>query len=177
MSEYLRRQTQPDPLDQLLNRFIKEADMEVRGMYANFWLRTIARLVDTALMVAVAYSIYYSCVGFILRDNPVNGQLIVDRLEDAVPALALMIWVLMYSPLMEATGGTVGKRLVGIRLVDEKTLKTPDFRYCMARTWVYLVLFVLAVIPSVISCLAVWVTPKRQTWHDKLSGMVVIKRK
>jgi len=83
---------------------------------------------------------------------------------------------LLYSPLMEATGGTVGKRLAGIRLVDDKTLETPDFRYCMARTWIYLVLFVLAILPSVISCLAVLVTHKRQAWHDKLSGTVVIKR-
>src|SRR5687768_16831049 len=125
MSEHLRRQTQPDPLDQLLSRFIREADMEVRGMYANFWLRTAARLVDTSLMVGIAYAIYYSFVGLILRDNPTNGQLIVDRLEDAVPALSLMLWVLVYSPLMEATGGTLGKRLVGIRLVDEKTHETP----------------------------------------------------
>jgi uncharacterized RDD family membrane protein YckC len=176
MSEQTRRPTSPDPLDQLLNRIYREADLEARGAYANFWLRTAARLVDTALMVSVAYAIYYSFVGMILQDNPINGQLIVDRLEDAVPALSLMIWVLVYSPVMEATGGTLGKRLVGIRLVDEKTLETPAFRYCMARTWVYLVLFVLAVVPSVIACLAVWVTPKRQAWHDKLSGMVVIKR-
>ena len=176
MSEQLRRQTSPDPLDQLLNRIYREADLEARGAYASFWLRAGARLVDTALMVGVAYGIYLSFVGIILRDNPTNGQMIVDRLEDAVPALALMIWVLLYSPVMEATGGTLGKRIFGIRLVDEKTLTTPAFRYCMARTWVYLVLFVLAVVPSVIACLAVLVTPKRQAWHDKLSGMVVIKR-
>ena len=177
MSEQIRRPAQPDPLDQLLSRFIRDADMEVRGMYANFWLRAAARLIDTVLMVAIAYGIYVSFIDLILRDNPTNGQLIVDRLKDAVPALALMIWVLVYSPLMEATGGTLGKRIVGIRLVDDKTHETPDFRYCMARTWVYLVLFVLAIVPSIVSCLAVWVTPKRQTWHDKLTGMVVIKRK
>ena len=176
MSEHLRRPTQPDPLDQLLNRIYREATLEADNAYANFWLRVAARLVDTALMVGVSYAIFYSAVGFILRDNPSSGPYIVDRLEDAVPALALMIWVLLYSPLMEATGGTVGKRLAGIRLVDDKTLETPDFRYCMARTWIYLVLFVLAILPSVISCLAVLVTHKRQAWHDKLSGTVVIKR-
>lgn len=177
MSEQLRRSTSPDPLDQLLNRIYREADLEARGAYASFLLRVAARAVDTALMVGLAYGIYYSLVGFIMTDNPTNGQYIADRLKEAVPALALMMWVLVYSPIMEATGGTVGKRIVGIRLVDEKTLVTPAFRYCMARTWVYLVLFVLAIVPSVISCLAVLVTPKRQTWHDKLTGMVAIKRK
>lgn len=177
MSEQTRRSTSPDPLDQLLSRIYREADLEARGAYANFWLRTAARAVDTALMVGLAYAIYYSLVGFILKDNPTNGPYIVDRLKEAVPALSLMMWVLVYSPLMEATGGTVGKRLVGIQLVDEKTLETPAFRYCMARTWVYLVLFVLAIVPSVVGCLAVLVTPKRQAWHDKLTGMVAVKRK
>jgi len=177
MSEQTRRSTSPDPLDQLLSRIYREADLEARGAYANVWLRTAARAVDTALMVGLAYGIYYAFEGFILRNNPDNGRYIVDNLKDAVPALALMIWVLVYSPLMEATGGTLGKRLVGIKLVDEKTLATPDFRYCMARTWVYLVLFCLAIVPSVVACLAVLVTPKRQAWHDKLTGMVAIKRK
>jgi uncharacterized RDD family membrane protein YckC len=177
MSEQLRRPAQPDPLDQLLNRFLREADLETKGKYASFWLRVVARLVDTAIVLAVAYAIYYSFVGVIREDNTINADYIINNLKQAVPALALMIWVLVYSPIMEATGGTIGKRIVGIKLVDEKTLQTPDFRYCMARTWVYLVLVVLAVIPAVIACLAVFVSPKRQAWHDRLTGMVAIKRK
>ena len=54
--------------------------------------------------------------------------------------------------------------------------RTPPTVHELPLFAVYLVLFVLAIVPSVIACLAVWVTPKRQAWHDKLTGMVVVKR-
>lgn len=175
MSE-LRKSTSPDPIDQLLSRIYREAVMEVRGQYANFWLRVIARLIDTAIVLGVAFATYYSFLDFIRADNPHNADYIASRLLDAVPAFALMLWVLLYSPVMESTGGTVGKRIVGIQLVKAKNNQVPEFRYCMARTWIYLVLFVLAIVPSVVACLAVLVTPKRQAWHDRIMDLVVIHR-
>jgi uncharacterized RDD family membrane protein YckC len=77
---------------------------------------------------------------------------------------------------LESTGGTVGKRILGIQLVSEKTYHLPAFRFCFGRTWLYLVFVVLAVIPSILACLAVLISDKKQAWHDKMTGMVCIIR-
>jgi uncharacterized RDD family membrane protein YckC len=101
---------------------------------------------------------------------------IVKSVEQAMPAFALMFWVIIYSPLMEATGGTVGKRLMRIQLVDLNSRTTPLFRMCMARSWIYLVLVTIAVIPAILSCLAFFVSDYHQTWHDKLTNMICVKK-
>ncbi len=166
----------PDTIDKLLNRIIKEAQMETTIRYATFSQRSMARMIDAALVLALAYIIQQFFVAFIKSDNIYNVEHILRSTDQAVPALALMLWVLVYSPAMESTGGTVGKRLLGIRLVSEKTYHLPAFRFCFGRTWLYLVFVVLAVIPSILACLAVLISDKKQAWHDKMTGMVCIIR-
>jgi uncharacterized RDD family membrane protein YckC len=164
----------PDPIDKLLNRIIKEAEMEANFQYASFVQRLIARLIDTAIVLSLSFIIQQSAVSFIKSDNLYNVEFILRSLDQAVPALAIMIWVLVYSPVMESTGGTLGKRIVGIQLLSEQTLQVPAFRFCFGRTWLYLVFIVLALIPSIVSGLAVLFSDKKQAWHDKMTGMVCV---
>ena len=172
------RSSTADPVDNLLNRILREANkMEEKVQYANFVERSIARIIDTAIILGIAYGIELLAKSFIINDNPNNVDIVLKGIHQAVPALALMIWVLLYSPIMEATGGSVGKRIMKIELIDEKELETPVFRNCMARTWIYLVFVVLAIAPAILTCLGMFLSDKKQTWHDKITGMVCIKKK
>ncbi len=164
----------PDPIDKLLNRIINEAEMEANIQYASFVQRLTARLIDTAIVLVLSYIIQQLAVAFIKTDNIYNVEFILRSLDQAVPALAIMMWVLVYSPVMESMGGTIGKRIVGIQLLSEKTLQIPAFRFCFGRTWLYLVFIVLAVVPSVICGLAVFFSDKKQAWHDKMTGLICI---
>lgn len=166
----------PDPIDKLLNRILKEAEMESTIRYATFGQRLAARLIDTAIVLAAAFIIQQLAVVVIKSDNAYNVEFILRSLDQAVPALAIMMWVLVYSPVMESTGGTVGKRIAGIRLISEKNYDVPAFRYCFGRTWLYLVFIVLALIPAVLSGVAMLFNNKKQAWHDKLSGMICIQK-
>jgi uncharacterized RDD family membrane protein YckC len=132
----------PDTIDKLLNRIIKEAKMETTIRYATFGQRSMARIIDAALVLALAYIIQQFFVAFIKSDNIYNVEHILRSTDQAVPALALMLWVLVYSPALESTG----------------------------------VFVVLAVIPSILACLAVLISDKKQAWHDKMTGMVCIIR-
>jgi uncharacterized RDD family membrane protein YckC len=166
----------PDPIDKLLSRILKEAEFESNIRYASFGQRLTARLIDTAILLSLAFLIEQMAVLFIKSDNLYNVEFILRSLDQAVPALAIMIWVLVYSPVMESTGGTIGKRIVGIRLLNENNFDIPAFRYCFGRTWLYLVFFVLAVVPSILSGLAVLFSDKKQAWHDKLTGMICVQK-
>ncbi len=168
---------QNDPVEKFLNHIIEEVEKETNPpVYASFLQRVISRLIDTAIILLITYSIQIVAFYFIKKDEIYNADYIMTGLSQAMPALAIMIWVLLYSPLMEASGGTVGKRIVGIKLVSEHTLGMPPYRNFMIRSWVYLVFIIIAVIPSILSCLAYFVSDKKQTWHDKLSEVVCIKK-
>jgi len=171
----ISQSAQPDPIDSLLEKISKEVWEEEKDHLATFLQRAIARIVDTAIVFAAAYGSQLLFVQFVKSDNAFNVDSLVRSVEQATPAFALMIWVLVYSPMLESTGGTLGKRLVRIQLVDLETRETPLFRMCMARSWIYLVFVVLAFVPALHSCLAFFVSDYRQTWHDKLTNMVCVK--
>lgn len=166
----------PDPIDKLLEKISKEADYEEKQQLATFLQRSVARIIDTAIVFGVAYAAQLLFVKFVRSDNTYNVDFIVKSIEQAMPAFALMVWVIIYSPLMESTGGTVGKRLMRIQLVDLNTRELPLFRMCMARSWIYLIFITLAIIPAVVSCLAFFISDYHQTWHDKLTNMICVRK-
>lgn len=168
--------TQPDPIDQLLEKISKEVKREEEQRLATFLQRAIARTIDTSIIIGISYGVQVLSVYFIKNDNPYNVNYIVSSVQQAMPAFALMMWVLLYSPVMESTGGTVGKRIVRIKLIDLETGKTPLFRMCAARSWIYLIFVVLALVPAVLSCLAYFISDYHQTWHDKLTNMICVKK-
>jgi len=166
---------QPDPIDTLLEKIAKEVAHEEQQP-ATFLQRAIARTVDTAIVFGFGYAAQLLFIEFVKKDNEFNIDFLVKSVEQAMPAFALMFWVLIYSPVMESTGGTLGKRLMRIRLVDLRTRETPAFRMCTARSWIYLVFVVLLFVPAIISCLAFFVSDYHQTWHDKLTNMICVKK-
>ena len=168
--------TQPDSIDKLLTKIMKEAEQELQPMkYASFFQRTIARLVDMAIVTALAIGTGYLAFNFIRQNTPEEAAYIINGLQQALPAFGIMLWVTLYSPLMESTGGTIGKRIMGIKMVnDDAEHKNPRFLTCAARAWVYLVFIMLLVIPAIASCIYVLFNDKKMTFHDKMFNMVCL---
>lgn len=195
--------TNTDAIDELLNRVAIEAEAEYAPNYATFFQRAIARTVDTALMFGLAYGFQKLMMGFIISDNNINLGFVIDSVKEATPAFALMIYSMIYSPIMEATGGTVGKRLVRIKLVEAGKPNMAPFRNYMSRSVIYLLFVVLSApflmtletlfkeptlthiltsaiaicfAPSFVSCLAFFISNHHQTWHDKISNVMCVKK-
>ena len=183
-----------DPIETLLEKISKEAEQEEKQRLATFLQRSVARVIDTAVVVGVAYGAQLLFVKFAKSDNTYNVAFLVKSIEQAMPAFALIVWAMVYSPVMESMGGTLGKRLMRIQLVDLNTRTLPQFRYCMARSWIYLVFVVLSFFPvtlstspfsfvligfgpAVLSCLAFFISDYHQTWHDKLTNMICVKKR
>ena len=168
--------TQPDPIDQLLAKISKEVKQEEDQKLATFFQRAVARTIDTAIILGIGYGSQVLSIYLIKKGEPYNVDFIAKSVQETMPAFALMIWVLLYSPIMESTGGTVGKRIMRIKLVDLNTGQTPYFRMCAARSWIYLIFVVLALVPAILSCLAFFVSDYHQTWHDKLTNIICVKK-
>ena len=64
-------------------------------------------------------------------------------------------------------GKSIGKALLGIRVVDERTLRPPDLTHAFLRWW----------LPNLLPPLLVWVTwdKRRQGIHDKAAETLVIR--
>lgn len=121
--------------------------------YGSFWVRFGGWLIDSIVIAAV------------------SGILAIAGGSTA-SFLGLAIGIGYYVGL-NAHGGTLGKRAVGLRLESDKTGE--DIGYGAA-----LVRYVVAIASAVVLFLGYfWVIwdDKNQTWHDKAAGSVVVRTK
>lgn len=140
-----------------------------RRQLAGFWLRVAATLVDVVVgLVAFA--------ALVLLVPPVVDAVAPDApgwVVGAVVAGVLALGALLYDVLMTAgVGGTLGKRAAGIevRADDGARLESgPALGRSVGR--------VLSV--AVVGLGLLWVAwdGRKQAWHDKLVGALVVKRR
>jgi len=141
---------------------------ETQYEYAGFWARVGAALIDTVLvsfltipLVMWVYGAEYGTGGGMFFQGPADTVISL-----ALPAIAVIaFWV--------ARGATPGKMAISAQVVDARTGRTPSAGQSVVR---YLGYYVSAV-PFLLGLLWVGIDPKKQGWHDKLAGTVVIRRK
>ena len=151
--------------------------------YAGFWLRVVASLVDT-LWVLLLLSPLAALLGP-ARELPLD-ELLADASQPALATLAgalvpsggeLIVWVLVPALLVLAfwdrKAATPGKMLIGAKIVDARTGGMPTRRQLLLRYLGYL----LASMPFGLGLLWVGIDPRKQGWHDKLAGTVVVRTK
>ena len=135
--------------------------------YAGFWIRVWASLIDTVLVGALLFPILTAVYGRAYWDSSKLVQGPVDFLLSWVaPAIAVVLfWV--------ARQATPGKMAIGARIVDAKTGGKATNGQLVVR---YLGYYVSA-IPLFLGLLWVAFDARKQGWHDKLAGTVVVRRK
>jgi uncharacterized RDD family membrane protein YckC len=135
--------------------------------YAGFWVRVGATLLDTLLIVLVSVPLLVSIYGWAYFDASQTGMIagIADFLISWVgPAVAVILFWLYKQ-------ATPGKMLVSIKVVDAKTGNALSVGQSIGR---YLGYFV-STLPLGIGLLWVAVDSKKQGWHDRLAGTVVVR--
>ena len=134
--------------------------------YVGFWLRVWASLIDTVLVAAITLPILGLVYGrrYFLAGSLVHGpaDFVISWL---LPALAIMV-------LWHTKSATPGKMAIGAKVVDEHTGAAPSVGQCVIR---YLGYFV-SMLPLFLGMLWVGIDAKKQGWHDKLAGTVVVRR-
>jgi len=133
--------------------------------YVGFWPRVGAALIDTVLLCAILYPVLTWIYGgeYWLDPQLVKGP--VDFLLSWVlPAIA----VVMFWTYRQATPG---KMAISARIVDARTGATPTTRQLVIRYLGYYV----STLPLCLGLLWVAFDPRKQGWHDKLAGTVVVR--
>ena len=141
-------------------------DAENNNVYAGFWLRFCATVIDNILIVLLTFMPVSMIYGF---DNYKNNDSFYlgpwHFLIELVIPIMLVIW------LWVRFSATPAKMLLRLKVVDIKTLQPISFRQAIIRYFGYL--------PSMLCFLLgmLWVAfdKRKQGWHDKLASTAVIR--
>ncbi len=133
--------------------------------YVGFWARVAAALIDSVLLLAILAPLLYWIYGpqyFVDTDGV--GGLVDVLLNWLLPAIAVILfWIYRQA--------TPGKMVIGARIVDARTGGRPSTGQLIGRYLGYYV----SMIPLCAGLIWVAFDARKQGWHDKLAGTVVVR--
>ena len=159
------------------------ADTSAGFVYAGFWRRAVAIALDTLILVIISFIVlilatviaaYQSSTITSALGGPLTPADLTTVISPVILIAVLIISVVtfFYYPLLESSSwqATIGKRLMGLRVVDESGARI-SFLRALAR---YLSKILSAVF--LIGYIMAAFTSKKQALHDLIAGTLVIKQ-
>lgn len=133
--------------------------------YVGFWLRVVAALIDTVLLVLICVPLVSLVYGEDYWTSPEMVKGPADFLINWVlPAIAVVLfWIYRQA--------TPGKMAVGARIVDARTGGAPSTGQLVGRYLAYYV----SILPLMLGIFWVGWDRRKQGFHDKLAGTVVVR--
>jgi uncharacterized RDD family membrane protein YckC len=133
--------------------------------YVGFWARTWASIIDSIISIAVIYPLAFAIYGkayFIKTDFILGaGDFLLSYV---LPAVAVVLFWFYKS-------ATPGKMAIHAIIVDAKTGGKPSTGQFIGRYLSYY----LSLLPLGLGFFWVGWDAKKQAWHDKLAGTVVVR--
>lgn len=142
--------------------------MQDQGLeYAGFWIRTWASIIDTFLLILIIFPLLVSIYGWSYFDE--SSDLIAGPADFLIswvlPAVAVIVfWIYKQA--------TPGKMAVSAKIVDATTGQPASTAQLVGRYFAY----ILSALPLCLGMIWVAFDKRKQGWHDKLAGTVVIKK-
>ncbi|WP_178862793.1 RDD family protein [Thiomicrorhabdus cannonii] len=133
--------------------------------YAGFWIRTGATLIDLVLILIVFTLPTMMIYG---PDEMESGGIILgfwDLLLNWILPFVLVIW------LWRRFYGTPGKMATKLKIVDSSTGNKISLAQAVVRYFAYIV----SALPLGLGFIWIGFDPRKQGWHDKLAGTLVIR--
>ena len=154
-----------------------EAQAAAPVVYAGFWRRVAASIIDTIILWLIGFVVGF-VIGFLVGFSVVLSRAgtggAAAALSSPLATLAGIIVGVLYGPLQESSSAqaTFGKRALGIIVTDTQG-QPISFRRALARN-------LGKILSSLILCigfLMVALTARKQGLHDKLAGTLVVRGK
>ena len=139
----------------------QDGDLE----YVGFWLRLGATIIDSVLLSMVVYPLLYTIYGkqYFADERFIagGGHFIVSYVLPAIAIIAFWVY----------RSATPGKMAIRATIVDAKTGRQPSKGQLIGRYFAYYI----SIIPLCLGFLWIAWDPRKQGWHDKLAGTVVVR--
>jgi uncharacterized RDD family membrane protein YckC len=135
--------------------------------YVGFWARVGAAIIDSILLLLIVMPLLFAVYG---RAYWQSSELIMGPADVVInyilpAALVIVLWIKI--------SATPGKKAIGAVIVDARTGEKPSTRQFIIRYIGYYV----ATIPLLLGIIWVGFDARKQGWHDKMAGTVVVRRK
>jgi len=135
--------------------------------YAGFWIRLFASFIDSILIMLLAAPLLTAIYGQNYWMDPTQSNTAIDALINyLLPALVIILFWIYRS-------ATPGKMILNIAIVDAKTGGKPSTGQFIGRYLGYY----LSMLPVFLGFFWVAFDKRKQGFHDKLAGTVVIYTK
>jgi uncharacterized RDD family membrane protein YckC len=135
--------------------------------YAGFWVRVVATMIDTVLILVVTLPMMISVYGWDYfseeRSSTVAGPAEI-WIGWVLPAIVVIVFWMRKQ-------ATPGKMVLSLRILDADSGKKPSAGQFVGRYLGYLV----SMLPLFLGLIWVAFDKRKQGWHDKLAGTVVVK--
>ncbi len=135
--------------------------------YVGFWLRAWAAIIDSILIMMIILPVFIHLNGWSYFTTPelVSGP--VNLIFSWVlPVIAIIVfWV--------SKSTTPGKMAISAKIVDARCGQKPSTAQFIGRYFAYYI----SIIPFCLGSIWVAFDKRKQGWHDKLVGTVVIRPK
>jgi uncharacterized RDD family membrane protein YckC len=133
--------------------------------YAGFWIRTGAAIIDSIMLLIIIIPV----LTFIYREKYWAGDLCYFGFWDLMlnyilPAVAVILF-------WQYKSATPGKMALRLKIVDAKTGGKPSTGQFVGRYLAYYI----SIIPLFLGIIWVGIDKRKQGWHDKLAGTVVVR--
>jgi len=133
--------------------------------YAGFWIRTAAGIIDTILMLILILPAMTAIYGEAYWNPGVYYFGIWDVIFSYIfPAIVVILF-------WASKSATPGKMVLKLKIADINTGQKPSVKQSIIR---YLGYYVSS-IPLLLGIIWVGIDKRKQGWHDKIAGTVVIK--
>jgi uncharacterized RDD family membrane protein YckC len=137
--------------------------------YVGFWARVGAALIDTILILIVTYPLLVATYGWAYFNQDAKTAFFAGPVDIflnwIVPALvSIGFWLTKQA--------TPGKMVVSAKVVDAKTGGKLSVGQSIGRYLAYY----LSLLPLGLGFIWVAFDARKQGWHDKLAGTVVVRR-
>jgi uncharacterized RDD family membrane protein YckC len=133
--------------------------------YAGFWIRTGAAIIDSIIILIIIIPV----LTFIYGEEYWAGDLYFFGFWDVMlnyilPAVVVILF-------WEYKSATPGKMALKLKIVDAKTGSKPSVGQFIGRYLAYYI----SIIPLFLGIIWVGIDKRKQGWHDKLAGTVVVR--
>lgn len=135
--------------------------------YAGFWIRLWAFVIDSFLLMLITYPILFLIYG---KQFLISDKIILGKADFIISFVLPFIGTVLFWVYKQAT---LGKMAIDSKIVDSKTGKPVSTARLIGRYFAYLI----SGIPVGLGFLWIAFDNKKQGWHDKLCGTVVIRQR
>ena len=139
--------------------------------YAGFWIRLLAYVLDSVAVDGITFALLNATkpISCVTSDGTtcLPGTTTVSPLLYVLSAIPVAYFVVLW-----AVGGTVGQRVLGLRVANAVTGANLGLGRAVLRYLGYL----LSVAALFVGLVWAGIDARKQGWHDKIAGSVVLRR-